>query len=154
VRACAYPAEIFQRFYAREFLVTSSIHTDLHHDHIIWKAEVSQWRDDIDLWENELDKAEAQLKDLEKALKAHREALSAHASAIREREKATDLHERAIAAYEAGETGEELPAMAIGHQQELEKQAQQRSSHDRIRRYHHALIATWSLLLKALRHEM
>lgn len=134
--------------------MTSSIHADLHHDHILWKAEISQWRDDIELWRNELEKAESQVKNLENALKAHREALSAHASALQAREKSTNAHETAIAAWESGETGEELPAMAIGHQRESENQAHQRSAHDRIRRHHHTVIANWSLLLKAIEHQM
>lgn len=134
--------------------MTSSIHADLHRDHILWRAEVRQWQDDIELWRNELEKAEAQLKELENALKAHREALSAHASAIQAREHATNAHETAIAAWESGETGEELPAMAIGHQHESENQALQRSAHDRIRRHHHTVVANWSLLLKAIQRQM
>ena len=65
--------------------MTTSIHEELHHDHVIWKAEVSHWRDDIELWRKELEQAEGQLKDLEESLKAHREALTAHASAIHDR---------------------------------------------------------------------
>ena len=134
--------------------MTTSIHEDLHHDHIIWKAEVSQWCDDIELWKTELEKAEAQLKDLEKALKAHREALAAHASSVQDRASATNQHDSAIAAWEAGETGETLPAMALTHEQETKSQALQRSAHQRIRRHHHSMMANWSLLLKAMGHEM
>ncbi len=134
--------------------MTTSIHEELHHDHVIWKAEVSHWRDDIELWRKELEQAEGQLKDLEESLKAHREALTAHASAIHDRMLATEKHESAIVAYEAGETGENLPAMALAHQQETESQSLQRSAHKRIRRHHHSLMANWSLLLKAMDHDM
>ena len=134
--------------------MATSIHEELHHDHIVWKAEVAQWRDDVELWEHELNQAEAQMKDLEKALKAHREALFAHAAAVREREKVTNSHELALAAYEAGNTGEELPAMAVAHKREEKSQADQRSAHDRIRRHHHTVLANWSLLLKAIKHDM
>ncbi len=134
--------------------MSSSIHSNLHHDHVVWKSEVGQWRDDIELWEDELNKAVSQLQELEKTLKDHRNALSAHASAICEREQATNAHELAIAAWEAGETGEELPAMAVQHQTEADKQARQRSAHDRIRRHHHSVMANWSLLLKAMSHPM
>lgn len=134
--------------------MTTSIHEDLHHDHIIWKAEIRQWHDDVELWANELTQAEAQLKDLEQALKAHREALSAHASATRDREQATNKHESAIAAYEAGETGEALPAMAVAHEREAESQGLQRNAHERIRRHHLSIIANWRLLLKAIDRPM
>lgn len=134
--------------------MTTSLHEELHHDHIVWKAEVSQWRDDIELWKNELTQAEAQLKDLELALKAHREALAAHESAIQDREAATNRHELAIAAWEAGETGEDLPAMAVAHEQEIKTQDLQRNAHDRIRRHHHSVMANWSLFMKAIVHQM
>lgn len=132
--------------------MASSIQAYLHHDHIIWKSEVNQWSNDVELWNNELEKVEAQLNDLEFALKAHREALSAHGSAIQAREQAMNSHDTAIVSLDSGETGEVLPP--IGHQRESERQAQQRSAHDRIRRHHHTVIANWSLLLKAIEQPM
>lgn len=44
--------------------------------------------------------------------------------------------------------------MVIEHQKESEKHARQRSAHDRIRRHHHTIIANWSLLSKAVQHQM
>ncbi len=134
--------------------MTTSIHEELHHNHIVWKSELSQWRDDVALWKKEMYQAELQLKDLERALKAHREALDAHATSVQDRMLQTNKHESAIAAYEAGEAGEDLPAMAVAHEREVKSQDVQRQAHERIRRHHHSVMANWSLLLKAIDHQM
>ncbi len=134
--------------------MTISLHFDMHREHMIWKAEALQWHDDLELWKNELIQAESQLKELEKALKTHRDALSSHAASIMKREQAANAHEYAIATYESGETGEELPTMAVRHEDEKREQTNQRNAHERIRRHHHAIIANCSLLLKAIQHPM
>ena len=134
--------------------MTESLHIDMHRDHMLWKAETVQWRDDLEFWKNELTRAETQLKDLQKALNVHRDALSAHAASIMKREQEANAHEYAIASYEMGGTGEELPAMAVKHNDEEQEQAKQRSAHDRIRRHHHTIIANYSLLLKAIQQPM
>jgi septal ring factor EnvC (AmiA/AmiB activator) len=85
--------------------MSASLHEELHHDHIVWKAELSQWRDDTALWKKEMCQAEVQIKELEKALKSHREALESHAVSVQDRMRQTNKHESAIAAYETGEAG-------------------------------------------------
>ena len=134
--------------------MSASLHEELHHDHIVWKAELSKWRDDTALWKKEMCQAEVQIKELEKALKSHREALESHAASVQDRMRQTNKHESAIAAYETGEAGEDLPAMAVAHEQEAKSQDLQRKAHERIRRHHHSVMANWSLLLKTIDHQM
>lgn len=134
--------------------MTSSLHTELHHDHIVWKAEAAQWRDDMTIWQNELSLAEEHLRSVQEALAKHRDALTAHALLILQRAQAANRHELALAAYESGETGADLPAMAVEHQQESLHQQQQRAAHDRIRRHHLSMIAACSLLQKAVQNPM
>lgn len=131
-----------------------SIHEELHHSHVIWKAELGLWHDEVALWKKEIADAELHLRDLERALKVHREALEAHSLSVHNRTLHTNQHESAIAAYEAGETGEDLPAMAVAHDREAKSQDLQRKAHERVRRHHHSVMANWSLLLKAIAREM
>lgn len=134
--------------------MTTAIHVDMHRDHIVWKAEFGQWRDDLDLWKKELALAESQLLDMEKALKSHRDALAAHTASVIKREQSANRHESEIAAYEMGEPGAELPAMAVQHNSEAQEQTAQRHAHERIRRHHHAIIANCNLLVKAIQQPM
>lgn len=134
--------------------MTADIHATMHHEHQAWEAENSLWRDDIRAWQHELAQVLASLKDVEGLLNSHGEALRTHAAAIRLWEMESATHEHALVDFEKGASGEELLPMAKKHQTETTKQTQHRDAHERIKHYHHALIARANQLIKALQQPM
>ena len=130
--------------------MTVSIHVDMHHDHGRWASEDSMWRSDIAAWQHELADAQASVDRLTESLRAHGERLRKHAAAIRVDELDADRHEHALAEYEQGGSGAELPEFAQKHTRETERQAKDRQAHEQLKRLHHTIFAQWHLLLKSL----
>ncbi|HTN76739.1 MAG TPA: hypothetical protein VL096_15880 [Pirellulaceae bacterium] len=131
--------------------MTSSTHIAMHADHRFWEREISLWRDDLRAWQSELAKAQGEIKQLEKALEDHSQALLHHASKLRMHEQNFAGHEHALAQYEQGGDGQELLPMVHQHDEETTRQNESRSAHEQLKRRHHAVIAHWTLILKALR---
>ena len=130
--------------------MTAQIHLEMHQDHRLWESEIKSWRGDIHAWQLECKLAWDQLKALQTAIEKHEETLRQHASAIRLDEERMDTHEHAIAEFEAGGRGTDLPGFVPKHQQEADRQTQQREKHDELKRHHHEFIARWGLLVKTL----
>jgi hypothetical protein len=130
--------------------MTVSNHVDMHRDHLRWASEASMWRSDLASWQHELAAAIAEVDQITKALEAHGERLRKHAATIRVDELDAEGHEHALAAYEQGESGEDLLAYAKKHTRETDRQAKDREAHEQLKRLHHTIIAQWRLLLKSL----
>jgi chromosome segregation ATPase len=122
----------------------------MHRDHCQLRNEDDLWRLEIAAWQRELETARKDLSKLEAALREHDKALQTHAAAIRAYEADVGEHEHALAAFEQGGSGGELIDMAKAHEAEVAQQNQRRQAHERIKRHHHALMAQWNLLLKAM----
>jgi hypothetical protein len=127
-----------------------SNHVEMHRDHQRWSSETNMWRCDLAAWQHELADAVADVEQLKKALEAHGERLRKHAAAIRVDELAAEGHEHALAEYELGGSGENLPEYARKHSREADRQAKDREAHEHLKRLHHTIIAQWRLLLKSL----
>ena len=130
--------------------MTVSNHVDMHRDHLRWASEASMWRSDVASWQHELADAQADVEQLTKALEAHGERLRKHAATIRIDELGPEGHEHALADYEKGGSGADLPEYAQKHTHETERQAKDRKAHEQLKRLHHTILAHWKLLLKSL----
>lgn len=75
----------------------------------------------------------------------HSAALHNQNSAFGKHEQVLHLHEHSLAGFEKGGTGEDLIMLAKAHAQEAERQA-----HERIKKFHHGLLAEWNLLLNVV----
>jgi hypothetical protein len=122
----------------------------MHADHRLWDREAGFWRDDIRAWQHELAAASSDLKSLEAALQKHGEAIRTHAAAIRLAEQDVDGHEHALTEFEKGGSGEDLIPLASKHLDEAAWHARQRAAHEGLKRRHHAIMALWQSLMKAL----
>jgi hypothetical protein len=126
-------------------------HLEMHEEHRYWLSEHALWRDDVSIWEEEARKAVEDLKKVEAALRDHEEALRSHAETLGREEARLRKHEHELAEFEKGTGGtNDLIAMARGHQGEGDRHGELRQAHERIKRYHHTIIAQCALLLKAL----
>jgi hypothetical protein len=128
----------------------STTHEKMHGEHRFWESEVNFWRDDLRAWQQELTNAQSQIKQLEKAFEDHAQALRKHGAAIRLQEQTFGEHEHALAEYEKGSEGDDLFELARQHQGEAKQHLQHRTAHERLKRRHHAAMAHFSVLLKAL----
>lgn len=131
--------------------MTTALHSEMHQDHLVWKAESDLWCDEVDFWRTETDRMEQQLREMLELLGSHRDAMREHRAAIERRRESEDLHELQLALYEMGEAGLELPGLSKVHQQTAAEQVRQRDAHVRLRRYHHTLAALCMMLSRASR---
>ncbi|MCE9607015.1 MAG: hypothetical protein K8U03_19185 [Planctomycetia bacterium] len=128
--------------------MSSTEMSSMHNDHREWKSENALWHDQLREWEAEIAEAIGDVAKVEQALHAHESRLRTHAAAIR-------LYEQGPAEHELAELVQEGASMAAcctanKHKNESLKQTEQRQVHEALKRTHHALMARWSLLLKAL----
>jgi septal ring factor EnvC (AmiA/AmiB activator) len=122
----------------------------MHGEHKQWEADIAMWRDDVRMWQKELKQVRSELKELKDRLSEHRKALAAHLRGLRKQTRTLGGHEHALAEYETGGVGEDLVALAKAHGQEIDRHTLQREAHERIKKYHHVVIAQWSHFFKSL----
>lgn len=128
--------------------MTTPTREEMHADHRAWEAENATWRDDVRAWQEELAGAREELARLGEALAREESELARHAASIRIYEQGVAHHERAmVQAARAGNGGEEAVG---GHMAEARRQAELRLAHERIKKHHHARMALWRMLLKAI----
>lgn len=128
----------------------SSELSSMHHDHADWKSENALWHDQLREWEAEIADAIDGTAKLKQALEAHQQTLRIHAAAIRLYEQGPAQHERQLAEFVQQGVGYAACCTEPKHRKESSKHDEQRSIHETMKKSHHALMARWSLLLKAL----
>jgi septal ring factor EnvC (AmiA/AmiB activator) len=122
----------------------------MHQEHQQWDSEIKCWRTDLHAWQKECKAVWEKLRELEAAIKKHEEALRQHASSIRLDEERIDNHEQALAKFEAGGSGTDLPGFVPKHQQEADRQTKQRARHEDLKRHHHEFITHFEQTVKQL----
>lgn len=130
--------------------MSADIHVEMHHDHRQWESEIRFWRDDIAAWQKEIAQAYNQLKDIEAAVNKHETSLRQHAGSLRTAEERFDSHEHALAEFESGGSGTDLPGYIQKHKSEGETHAKQRADHEDFKRRHYAFMARWRVLVEAI----
>jgi hypothetical protein len=127
--------------------MTDTTNQDLHADHRLWLSDLSLWQDDLREWRDELGRALDDLREAEAALRAHAQGLDQHGVAMDQEAEGIRQHECGIALTERAGAG----LTAGPHEAQAARHPQRRDAHERLKRYHHTLIARVSLLLKAIR---
>lgn len=124
---------------------------ELHREHLLWRGENAFWHDQIREWELEVDEAVKSLSQVEQALRDHKRRLEAHAAAVRLYQLEADRHEHQLA--EAGRAPAAAGSIATDadHATESEHHTKRRSTHETLKRSHHALMARWSSFMKSLK---
>jgi hypothetical protein len=122
---------------------------DLHAEHRDWETDISLWKDELETWLKELSRASGNLRRAERALESHAQALDRHTLDLLTEEQAVRRHERAMA-QEAGGGREGLVLPPGDHTAESERHHKMRDAHERLKKYHHAILARLSVLLKVI----
>lgn len=122
----------------------------MHHDHGEWKSENALWHDQLREWEAEIAAAIDATAKVKQALEAHQRSLRTHAAAIRLHEQAPAAHEHRLVEFVNQGVGFAACCTEPMHCKEALTHTEQRTVHETMKREHHALMARWSLLLKAL----
>lgn len=128
----------------------TELHAEMHSDHLRWASDSTEWQDDLAEWQKEIRSVLAGLKELQKTLEEQFAALVKQSEEIGQlcQERAT--HERALAAFERGETSEELVVDAASHQAQAERYQQLKLSHAGIKQWQRTLLSEWERLHKAV----
>lgn len=134
--------------------MASTTHEKMHLDHLAWTNEGCFWHDAVRTWQKDVEVALKEIARVEQALRDHEKELEIHAAAIKLYGQKVGEHEHAIAQFEKGGAGEDLPELAGGHAGEEGHQRQQRETHERLKQKHHVIMAYWKLLSRALSDEM
>ena len=104
--------------------MTSTLNQDLHTDHRAWPADRSLWQDNGGEGRAELGRALDDLREAAELLRAHAQEIDNHAV--------------------------ELDAEAGPHDRRAARHPQRRAALERLKKYHHTVLARVSLLLKAI----
>lgn len=130
--------------------MNEATHLQMHGDHKHWLSESALWQDEITVWHDEVQRALGEVNHLAKALRDHAAALNDHGKGIAGHDDTVRSHEGALAGWEKGAPGGELVSLATAHDKEAEQRAALRQVHQRVRKFHHTLLAQWNLLLAAV----
>ncbi|HVK11432.1 MAG TPA: hypothetical protein VM597_21865 [Gemmataceae bacterium] len=125
--------------------MTSTLNQDLHADHRAWLADLSLWQDDVREWRAELGRALDDLRAAEGLLRAHAQGIDEHAVELDAEEEAVRQHECGIVLVERAGGLEAGP-----HDDQAARHPRRREAHERLKKYHHTVLARVSLLLKAI----
>ena len=126
------------------------LHAQMHRDHLQWASDTAEWQDDLVEWQKEIRHLLAGLKVLQKTLEEQVTALVKQSEAIGQLCQERTTHERALAAFEQGDTSEELVVDAAAHQAQAEKYQQLKLSHAGTKQWQRTLLSEWQRLHKAI----
>lgn len=130
--------------------MSNKLHIQMHGDHQHWLSESDFWREDTAQWRTEIEQSLRDVERLNEALRAHAAALHAHLEMICSHAQKIRAHEHALAGFEQGDGGDELIGFAKDHEKERAEQVATRQVHERLKKFHHGLIAQLNLLIKSV----
>ena len=113
---------------------------DMHKEQNEWQSEQSMWKQDLVSWRKQISAAFTELDHLRQILETQHRALAEHEAMINAQQQALLAHEQDMAASEhAGVAW--LESLNQKHDGLSERMAEQRASHEKIKHYHHELMA-------------
>jgi hypothetical protein len=121
----------------------------MHSDHRRWQAALSQWKDDLAEWDRELVQAGEALREVGAALDSHAAGLDAHARLLRREDQEVDDHEHLMACLARHQADHDPISQHGGHDAEACRFARLHDAHERLKKYHHTLMARISVLARA-----
>lgn len=125
-----------------------SDHFHMYQDHKLWKSESNMWLHDIANWDKESEHAVSELKQIIEDLHNHMSAYENHRKAIMEEIELLGKHEKDLVELEEG--SETDIKLANYHYRIGEKHKNFQQAHERIKKYHHKMMALISSLKKAI----
>ena len=134
--------------------MTTATNEAMHADHRTWALAMSQWDDDLALWHNELIQAGESLRQAGAALDAHGGGLDSHRRLLHREAEEVEDHEHLMACVARHQADHDRVAQAGGHDAEAARYRRLLDAHERLKRYHHQLMAKVSVLAKAVAEPM
>jgi hypothetical protein len=126
-----------------------TMNQDMHADHRAWLSHLSLWQDDLDAWRKELRRATDDLRQAERVLEAHARALDQHTLDLTREEGEILAHERTLA--RPGLPGrQDFGRRTAAHVTEADHHIQLQDAHERLKAYHHIVMARVAQLARAL----
>ena len=120
-------------------------------EHRQWDYVHSTWRVDVERWQREHESALSQLAKLQEIIRLHGEALESHAQAIERHQQGLRDHGRAMSEYQSQGVDEPLQEkMASKHRKLAGQHKAQGDAHERIKEYHHTVMAHLTMLRTAI----
>jgi predicted nucleic acid-binding Zn-ribbon protein len=123
-------------------------HLQMHQEHRTWDSDLQMWSHDLKMWEEEIEALNSALQFINDAIKSHQEALMDHLKALVDHRDRINKHEVDIKyVRESSKLDGELLDM---HKDETIQHEIQHRAHERIKKYHHTIMALTKGLKKSL----
>lgn len=123
-------------------------HLQIHHEHKLWDSDLQMWSLDLKMWNEESQALNHALAFINEAVKKHEEALAFHLKSLMEHQDKLHNHEKDITILVEGTPLD--TKLQEEHADEAKRHEVYRDAHERLKRYHHMLMALTKGLKKAL----
>lgn len=123
-------------------------HLKTHQDHGRWESDLEMWSLDLKMWEEEAVALNDALSFITEAVKKHEESLMDHLKTLMDHRDKLNQHEKDITYLIEGTPLDDK--LMESHNLEDKQHEIYRNAHERLKRYHHTLIALTKGLKKAL----
>ncbi len=121
----------------------------MHEDHRNWQSEHSMWKQDLASWNKQIDLGLSKLDELAQLMRHQQQVLAEHDDTIDKQEESLQSHEHKLVGCE--KLGIEYQQSLTEKHFEMQKQIDRaRVVHERIKKYHHELMARLVQLGKAM----
>jgi hypothetical protein len=119
-----------------------------------WLKDLDRWKGDLKGWDAELAYAVEELRRVEAALAAHRSALDNYRNELQGEAELLAARDAAAGEYVSGEPMAGFDSSIEPHPERAARHVQLWDAHERLKRYHHGIIAKVHLLLGAVTEPM
>ena len=123
-------------------------HLKIHKEHTNWVSDLQMWSLDLKMWEEEMDALKKTLQFINDAVKYHEEGLMDHLKMLIDHRNRLNQHERDIKFVVEG-TGLDTKLSDL-HKDEAYHHERYMEAHERLKKYHHKLMAMTRGLKKAI----
>lgn len=123
-------------------------HFQIHHEHRLWDSDLQMWSTDLKMWDEEIEALNSALDFIQEAVKKHEEALMDHLKSMMNHLDRLNQHEKDISILVEGTTLDDQ--LQDAHAYEAKQHEIHRHAHERLKRYHHTVMALTKGLKKAL----
>lgn len=123
-------------------------HLQIHQEHRSWDSDLEMWSLDLKMWDEEVEALDNALAFINEAVQKHEESLMDHLKSLVDHRERLNKHELDISVLIEGTS---LDAKLLeSHTTEAKHHEIYRHAHERLKRYHHTMMALTKGLKKAL----
>lgn len=123
-------------------------HLKIHQDHRLWDSDLQMWSIDLKMWDEEAEALNRAQSYINEAITKHEEALMDHLKSLMDHRDRLNQHEKDITILVEGSPLDSK--LLAEHVKEGKRHEIYRHAHERLKRYHHTIMALTKGLKKAL----